>query len=230
VLENRALMADGITPVAAPPLSGTVGVPITNALFATYTITDPSAGPGDQWRALINFGDGQKDGQVIPVQKGDQFQFIDTHTYNAAGTYTVTVMIALPGSHNPNDNIVTTQVTITQPTPPPTPTPPPSPRFRASGLAIQTRVDKDLNRSVALFSEPNSVARNFQADIDWGDQSATEQAQILVRGNGRYAVVGHHRYLNAGRYQATVTIQDASGREIAAHSPIYVRSRLIRKS
>jgi hypothetical protein len=221
-------MADGITPVAAPPLSGIVGVPITDAIFATYTVTDPSGGPGDQWRALISFGDGQRDGPVIPVQRGDQFQFRDTHTYSAAGNYTVTVMIAVPGSHNPNDNIVTTQVTITQPTPPPTPTPTPTPtpnpRYKASGLTIRTRVDKELNRSVALFSEPNSMTRDFQADINWGDQSVTDQGQIRVRGNGRYAVIGHHDYLNSGRYQATVTIRDASGREIAARSLIYVKS------
>jgi hypothetical protein len=218
-------MADGITALPGPLLSGSVGVPITDAIFATYSVTDPSGEPGDQWRALINFGDGQKDGMVIPVQKGEQFQFRDTHTYGAAGTYTVTVMIAVPGSHNPNDNIVTTQVTITQPapTPTPTPTPTPNPPYMASGLTIRTRVDKELTGSVALFSEPKSKARDFQADINWGDQSVTEQGQIRVRGTGRYAVVGQHRYLNAGKYQATVTIRDASGREIAARSVIFVK-------
>ena len=84
-------------------------------------------------------------------------------------------------------------------------------------------MDKELNRSVALFSEPNSMARDFRADINWGDKSVAEQGQIRRRGIGRYAVVGHHRYLNAGKYQATVTVRDASGREIAARSLIFVK-------
>src|SRR5947209_5155600 len=118
-LENRVLLADGITPLGGPPISALVGVPITNAILATYTVSDPSGQPGDQWRAHINFGDGQDDGPVIPVQKGAEFDFIDTHTYNAPGTYTVKVMIAEPGSHTPNDNIVETQVNVTTGTPPP---------------------------------------------------------------------------------------------------------------
>ena len=119
-------MADGITPAPGPPINAVVGVPIRDAIFATYSVTDPSGGPGDQWRAHINFGDGQGDGPVIPVQRGEEFEFRDTHTYQATGTYTVTVMIALPGSHTPNDNIVTTQVTVALAAPTPTPNPPAS--------------------------------------------------------------------------------------------------------
>lgn len=80
-LETRALLADGITALGAPPIHAVVGVPINNALFATYTVTDPAGEPGTQWRGLINFGDGQKDGPVIPIEKGAEFEFEDTHTY-----------------------------------------------------------------------------------------------------------------------------------------------------
>ncbi len=48
-------------------------------------------------------------GPLIPVEKGAGFEFVDTHTYKTPGTYTVTVMIAVPGSHAPNDNTVTTR-------------------------------------------------------------------------------------------------------------------------
>src|SRR4029077_14552794 len=88
LLETRVLLADGITAAAGPPINAVAGMPITNAVFATYTVTDPSGEPGDQWRALINFGDGHSDGPLIPVGKGDGFEFVDTHTYNTPGTYT----------------------------------------------------------------------------------------------------------------------------------------------
>src|SRR5947207_553901 len=93
VLEVRALLADGISPAPGPPINAVAGVPITNAVFATYTVSDPSGAPGTQWRAKITFGDGQVDKMVVPVQAGNGFQFQDTHTYQAPGTYSATVMI-----------------------------------------------------------------------------------------------------------------------------------------
>jgi hypothetical protein len=43
VLETRALLADGIAPAAGAPIGAVAGVPITNAVFATSTVSDPSA-------------------------------------------------------------------------------------------------------------------------------------------------------------------------------------------
>src|SRR5262249_39740533 len=99
VLETRALLADGISPTPGPPLSGRPGVPLTNVTVASFTITDPSGSPGTKWNAQIKWGDGQADKRV-PATPGPNgtFQFLGTHTYAAAGTYTITVMIAVPGS------------------------------------------------------------------------------------------------------------------------------------
>ena len=111
-LEARALLADGITPAPCADINAVAGVPITNAIFATYTVSDPSGAPGTQWRAQINFGDGQTTKQVPPIQDGSVFDIDATHTYSAPGTYTVTVMIAVPGSSTPNDNTVTLTVNV----------------------------------------------------------------------------------------------------------------------
>jgi hypothetical protein len=228
VLETRALLADGITPTAGPSINAVVGVPITNAVFATFAVTDPSGEPGDKWRALIDFGDGQKDGPVIPVQKGDGFEFLDTHTYEAPGTYSVTVMISVPGSHTPNNNTVATDVLVSEPAPTPTPTPtptpmpPPNPHFTASGLSIQTRSGKLFNRNVALFKEPHSTTREFHAIVNWGDGAETTLGHIRVRRAGRFAVTGSHRFLTRGVYKVTVTIQDTAGRDVTAVSSVDV--------
>ena len=55
VLETRTLLADGITATPGPPIAAAVGVAVTNAVFAAYTVTDPSGEPGTQWRAAHQF-------------------------------------------------------------------------------------------------------------------------------------------------------------------------------
>jgi len=229
VLETRALLANGITATAGPPIIVAVGTPIANAVFATYTVTDPSGAPGTQWRALINFGDGQIDGPIFPIEKGENFEFVDDHMYKAPGVYTVTVMIAVPESHQPNDNTVTTRVTVTSstptstPMPTPTPTsPPPTPHLVGSGLNSRVRENRTFHGTVARFSEPHTMAQEFQAVIDWGDQSAPTPGVIHARDRGRFAVVGSHHYITPGTYHVAVQIQDGRGQEIVTESLVRV--------
>jgi hypothetical protein len=235
-LETRAPLADGIAPAAGSPIGAMAGVAINDAVFATYTISDPSGAPGDQWRALINFGDGQVDGPVIPVEHGGGFEFVDTHTYRAPGTYTVTVMIALPGSHNPNENTVTTQVTVKAATPTPTPTPAPTPTptapippatgpFTSAGLSERARAGRARRGPIARFSDPHTHPGQFTAAIDWGDQSGPTPGRIRRQGRGRYTVVGSHRYGAPGAFPVTVTIRDADGAESIARSSVAVKAR-----
>jgi hypothetical protein len=213
VLEPRALLADGITPSPGPPITATAGVPITNAVFATYTLTDASGEPGTQWRALIHFGDGQSDFLVIPIQTGDVFEFEDTHTYQAPGVYNVTVMIAMPGSHNAFDNSVTTQVTVT-----PSTQPPRIPHLSGSGLAIHAHRGRTFHGPVARFRLMNSPGGGAVATIAWGDQSAPSAGQIRARGGGRFVVAGSHVYSSPGTYHMIVQIQDSAGQEVAVAS------------
>jgi hypothetical protein len=223
LLETRLLLADGITVAPGPSIAAVVGIPVTNAVLATYTVTDPSGEPGTQWRGLINFGDGRSDGPIIPVEHGDDFEFVDTHTYSAPGIYTVTVMIAVPGSQKPNDNTVTTQVTGTSSTPTPTPTPPPSPpRLAGSGLNSKVRGNKTFHATVARFSEPHAKAQEFQSIIAWGDQSAPTLGLIRARGRGRFVAIGSHRYVRPGIYNVAVEIEDGSGQKIVTASSVRV--------
>jgi hypothetical protein len=230
VLEPRALLADGISAAPGLPIHAVVDVPVSNAVFATYTVTDPSSGPGDQWRGLINFGDGQVDGPLIPIEKGAGFEFIDTHTYKLPGTYTVTVMIAVPGSHMPNDNTVTTTVTVAaspgSPTPTPTPTPTaPPPALGATGLTLKAKADRAFHGRVATIDEAGADAHDLAALVAWGDLSPPVPARIRPLGRGRFAVIGSHRYLAPGTYTVDVAIRDASGRQVTAASRMRVVSR-----
>ena len=114
-LEERTLLADGITPAGGAPITVVAGTAISSAILASFVVSDPSGSPGTKWAAKIDFGDGQTDRNVQPSQVGSAFDFVDSHTYAQPGQYTVTVMIAVPGSQKPNDNTVTTQVTVTSP-------------------------------------------------------------------------------------------------------------------
>jgi hypothetical protein len=220
VLESRALLADGITPAAVVPIRASAGVPIANAVFATFTVTDPAATPGDGWRALINFGDGQVDGPIIPVQKGEEFELIDTHTYRTPGDYTVTVMIAVPGSMKPNDNTVTTQVIVTAANGPPS-TPPTVPV--ATGMNVTGKANRTFHKPVARFNDP-SHTRPLGALISWGDQSPPTTGRIRGRGRGHFQIIGSHDYAEPGRFPVVVTIQDASGHVFVAESTAIIKA------
>ena len=235
VLETRTLLADGITPAAGPHLSGTAGVALNNVVVATFTVTDPSVN-GATWRAKVDWGDHSAPDKNVMTTAGPNgsFEFLDSHTYAAAGTYTVTIMIASPGSHKPNDNTVTTQVSVTSPTPTPTPTSTPTPTptptpppsigpFTSSGLSAKAKLNRTFHGSVARFGDPHTKPQQFSAVIDWGDQSGPTPGQIRRQGNGKYVVAGAHRYGTLGVFSVTVTIRDAVGEEIAAHGSILVK-------
>jgi hypothetical protein len=219
-LEDRTLLADGITPTPGAPINAVVGVELSNAVFASYTVSDPSGAPGTQWLAVIMFGDGQALRQVIPVQDGSVFDIEATHTYTAPGAYTVTVMISVPGSHKPSDNIVTTPVNVTSPPPPSAIGP-----FQSSGLNGRARVSRTFHKPIVRFSDPHTTPAQFSALIDWGDQSAPTPGQIRRQGKGRYQIVGTHRYQAAGVFQVAVTIRDAAGEVIAAQGSVSVTGR-----
>jgi hypothetical protein len=210
--------------VASAPITAVAGVAITNAVVATYTVTDPSGQPGTQWRAHIDFGDGQSDRQLSPIPVANGFEFVDSHTYTTPGSYTVTVLIAVPGSHSPSDNTVTVPVTVTAPTPPPVP-PSSIGNFAAIGVRIRAREGRTFHGNVALFRDPQARPQQFTATIAWGDQSPPTAARIRAVGRGKFVVMGTHRYLATGGFLASIVIRDTAREEIATQSSVNVIQR-----
>ncbi len=74
----------------------------------------PRDAPGTKWDAKITWGDGTAPEDKVPATAlpNGTFEFLGNHTYGQSGTFTITVMIAVPGSHLPNDNTVTTSAVI----------------------------------------------------------------------------------------------------------------------
>jgi hypothetical protein len=203
-------MADGIAPVAGMPLTATAGVPLTNVIVATFTVTDPTATPATGWRAFVQWGDGQADKQVVPTAEANgTFAFLDTHTYAASGTFTITVQIAVPGTHKPNDNTITVLVTVNAPLPPPSP-------LTATALNVHATAGRSFRGTVGTFAEANTKTKNFHVTINWGDQSAPSSGRIKSLGGGQFAVTGAHRFGQPGTFSLQVVVSDFAGHQASA--------------
>src|SRR5437868_5962167 len=64
VLEDRTLLADGISSAPGPHFLGSPGVALNNVTVATFTITDSSGSPGSMWKGKVDWGDGNIDRKV----------------------------------------------------------------------------------------------------------------------------------------------------------------------
>ncbi|HEY7308741.1 MAG TPA: hypothetical protein VH643_05180, partial [Gemmataceae bacterium] len=56
-------------------------------------------------------------------------------------------------------------------------------------------------------ADPNANARDFTANINWGDGHSSN-GTIVADGNGGFAVIGTNTYANAGLFPIAVQIQD----------------------
>jgi hypothetical protein len=131
-------------------------------------------------------------------------------------------MIAVPGSHVPNDNTVTTQVIVTTPNTP-APTTPVSPV--AKGVRLRAEAKRTFHGPVARLSDPQAGDDwPLTALISWGDGTPTASGRIRGRGKGRLQVIGSHSYAMPGRFEVLVTIRDDAGHELAAEGMAIVRA------
>jgi hypothetical protein len=89
--------------------------------------------------------------------------------------------------------------------------PPPPTEFpiHASGFKFGATEGVSFGGSVAMFTDPdpNSMATEYTATIDWGD-SSTSAGTITGPTGGPFTVSGTHTYAEEGTYTVTVTIRD----------------------
>jgi hypothetical protein len=98
----------------------------------------------------------------------------------------------------------------------------PGPHFVVAGVHLLARVRETYHGFVAYFNDPNTKTQDFHAFIDWGDGSKHTPGHIHGRGDGRYAVVGSHRYVKEALLPVTVTIRAPTGQKLKAHSLVHV--------
>jgi len=177
---------------------------------ATFTDGDPNGAASD-YTATIDWGDGSTSTGTVTAAGSGGFAVSASHTYAEEGSYPITVQIADVGgsaaSARDTANIADAMLA-------------------SSGTTSSVRRRVTFTHSVASFSDldPNGVASDYHAVIDWGD-GTTSAGTIVAVGTGGFEVVGTHSYARRGTMTVTVTITDAGGSVSVAHTTITVRRR-----
>jgi hypothetical protein len=78
---------------APATVSATAGVPVQNAVVATFSDADPNANARD-YTATINWGDGHSTNGVIQADGNGGFNVLGSNTYGRAGSFPINVDIA----------------------------------------------------------------------------------------------------------------------------------------
>jgi PKD repeat protein len=152
------------------PTSGTAPLAVS---ASTAGSTDPNTG-GSITSTTINFGDGT----VVNTATA-------SHTYNSAGTYTVTAKVT---DNNNLSSTVTATVTVAAALQPPTAKLSVTPTSGAAPLAVSA--------STAGSSDPNTGGSITSTTINFGDGTVVN------------AATASHTYNSAGTYTVTATVTD----------------------
>jgi hypothetical protein len=201
--------------VTDPPVSATGGLTVTAtegsdpASQAVATFTDPGgAEPVGYYSATIAWGDGSSSAGVSTFDPNtQQFTVSGHHAYAEEGSYPVAVTIQ-DGS-SPNVTVSSTAIVADAP-------------LSAVPVTHNAIAGGPFSGAVATFTDadPNGTLGDYTATVLWGD--GTTSVGVIALSGGGYTVSGSHTYAAAGKYTATVQIQDSGGSLVADLSPAVV--------
>ena len=203
----------GSAAVSDAPLSGS-GTAVTavegspfNGVVASFTDADPNAVAGN-YSATINWGDGHVSSGTVTANPAGGFNVSGTHTYTAAGNYSIGVAIQDAGGASTSG---TSSAAVSD-----------AP-LSGSGTAVTGVEGSPFTGVVASFTDadPNAVAGNYSATINWGD-GASSTGAVSANGRGGFNVSGQHSYAEEGSYATSVTILDVGGASTSAHGTAMV--------
>jgi cyclophilin family peptidyl-prolyl cis-trans isomerase len=188
----------------AATINATEGTALSDVVVATFTDADPNATASD-FTATVNFGQG--DTKVPPdalptgtITKGADGTFTvtasQTTAYREAGKFPVTVMVKdqLGATATINSSATVADAALS-----------------VSGTTLSTTQGVPLtNATVATFTDtdPNALASDFTATIDWGDGTTTTGTIAAGGGNNMFTVAGTHTYTAQGNFSPKVTVND----------------------
>jgi len=84
------------------------------------------------------------------------------------------------------------------------------PPITATPIDVSAVEGTGFTAPVATFTDPdpNGVASDYRAAIDWGDGTPVAEGVITKSDNGTFTVSGQHTYVEEGSYPASVTVTD----------------------
>ncbi|MDE2477086.1 MAG: hypothetical protein KGO48_18665, partial [Alphaproteobacteria bacterium] len=163
---------------------------------ATFTDSNPNALAGD-FTATINWGDGSSSTGTVVANASGGFGVIGTHGYADEGHYQVGLTLTDDGGSTAG---VTGTATVADAA------------LAATDAAISATEGTPITATVATFtdSNPNALAGDFTATINWGDGSSST-GTVVANASGGFGVIGTHGYADEGHYQVGLTITDDGG-------------------
>jgi hypothetical protein len=212
---NPALVATAL-PLAATRNAPTGLVPV--AMF-----TDP-AGPDalSAYSAMIDWGDHSTSSDsavsIVLGADGRTFTVLGSHTYTAAGTYTVSVTIQ-HGAAPPAPLAVSSTATVSNPA-----------LAAVGGFTVTVAPGVPFSgQTVATFTHPSGpdAVASYAVTIDWGDGSAATAGTISGPSGGVFTVSGGHTYAAVTNDVITVTIQHAPSPSVSVTSTAVVAPSIL---
>ncbi len=203
-LEGRSMMSTTIFVGDGTLEPITENQAITNntvATVAAYDTNDKPLSDLSGFTAKIDWGDGKgtSDGTIGPKVSGNYFAIEGSHTYDKAGIYPISLHVVANDGTSADQKVERADVQDASMTT--------TPHLIAAVAGEQfTKTLADL-----IDGDTASKASDFTADIRWGDNTPTDQAQIVSTGGGQFQLIGSHAYAKPGRFYASVTVTDAYG-------------------
>ncbi len=224
-------------PVGTPStITATEGQSLNNVVVATFTEPDLGTTSTD-FSATINWGDSTTSIGTIQSNGSNGYNILGSHTYAAAGPYSVHVTLTDLGSSGTTTvggttiNVTSTGPVNSSPSPIVSSASIAAAPIVAQGVPVSGVEGTALNPTpggdvlVATFMDTGTpgVPGDYTASINWGDGSTpTAATRIISQGTPDgvvFSVYGNHTYATTGSFPVVTTItKTASGSTAIAAS------------
>jgi hypothetical protein len=192
---SSARVADAALSATGAALVAVEGSTLSG-IVASFTDADPNAVAG-KYSATITWGDGHVSSGTVTANPTGGFNVTGSNTYAAAGNYSVGV--AIQDSGGASASVSSHAMVADAP-------------LSGTGTALVAVEGNLFSGVVASFTDadPNALAGNYSATINWGDGSSSA-GTVSRNGKGGFDVSGQHSYAEEGSVVTSVTISDVGG-------------------
>jgi hypothetical protein len=198
---GTATIADAaLTAGSAVTITATSGTAFSGSV-GTFTDADTAAPAGD-FSGTITWGDGSTSAATITATStAGQFGVTGSHTYAAAGTFTISVAIRDVGGSTATLHGSANVAAAAPPPPPPALT-------TLQVVTPSTTTGTPIHLALAAFSDADkgTTASNYSATIAWGDGATTAGTVVATTTAGDFGVVGSHTYTTVGTFTITIAL------------------------